>query len=122
LKISYRKGSAIIESRAAVPGELTADPRDRRRLGVKIAALEIGGENIPLDHPMLAEGWHDPEPDGRWTNGRAVVPKALLGGGGSIHISLAATLAYPNHDNTRMKHSGTAAFGGKALDMALIFL
>ena len=103
LKISYRKGSAIIESRAAVPGELTADPRDRRRLGVKIAALEIGGENIPLDHPMLAEGWHDPEPDGRWTNGRAVVPKALLGRCGSIHISLAATLAYPNHENTTFR-------------------
>jgi hypothetical protein len=96
LKIVYRNGSAIIESRAAVPGELTADPRDRRRLGVKIAALEIGGERIPLEHPALAEGWHDPEADGRWTNGRAVIPKCLLGRWRSINISLAATLAYPH--------------------------
>jgi len=95
LTISYKNGSAIIASRSAIPGELTADPRDRRRLGVKIAALEVDGATIPLGHAALRQGWHAPEPDGRWTNGRAVMPKALLRRGGTLTLRLAATLAYP---------------------------
>lgn len=95
LLIRYENGNAIIESRSCVPGELTPDPRDRRRLGVKIAALEIAGEEIPVDHPRLREGWHGPEPDGRWTNGQAIIPKDLLRGSASISLRLAAALAYP---------------------------
>jgi hypothetical protein len=95
LQIRYENGAAFIESRAAIPGDISADPRDRRRLGVKIAALRIGGENVPLAHPALVEGWHLPEPDGRWTNGRAVIPKTLLRGAVPIDITLAATLRYP---------------------------
>lgn len=87
-------GSAAIESRSAIPGHLTPDPRDRRRLGVKIATLAAGGTPIPLDHPDLVEGWHDPEPDGRWTDGHAIIPAALLGGAAPV-IGLAATLDYP---------------------------
>jgi hypothetical protein len=95
LHIRYENGAAIIESRAAVPGELTADPRDKRRLGVKIATIRAGRRMIPLDHPSLTEGWHALEHDGRWTNGRAVIPKDLVGRRGSVEITLAGTLAYP---------------------------
>jgi hypothetical protein len=95
LQIRYENGAAIIASRAAIPGEISADPRDRRRLGVKIAELRIGGTVVSLSHPSLVEGWHGLEPDGRWTNGRAVIPELLLDSFGSVEISLAATLRYP---------------------------
>lgn len=88
-------GSAHITSRTAIPGHVSPDPRDQRKLGVKIAAITRGdGTMIPLDHPSLTVGWHAPEPDGRWTNGRAIIPAALCAGQ-EISISLAATLAYP---------------------------
>ncbi len=93
LAIRTENGGAIIESRSGIPGELTADPRDKRRLGVKIAALHIAGRQVPLAHPLLREGWHAMEPDGRWTNGRAVIPAKLHRG--AITLRLAATLAYP---------------------------
>jgi autotransporter passenger strand-loop-strand repeat protein len=95
LRIRMERGRAVIESRSAIPGEISADPRDRRRLGVKIAALTIGGEMIALDHPALTEGWHDLEPDGRWTDGKAVIPESLLRASAKIDIRVAATLRYP---------------------------
>ncbi len=87
-------GSALIVSRRAVPGLRTADPRDRRMLGVKIAQLLIGGTPVALDDPRLSEGWHDVEPDGRWTNGRARIPAELIGGQ-AITVKIASLLAYP---------------------------
>lgn len=88
-------GSASIESRTAIPGLVTADPRDRRRLGVKIDRLTIGGRNIGLDHEGLTEGWHDPESDGRWTDGCAIIPANLIEGSRDVQVGIAATLSYP---------------------------
>jgi hypothetical protein len=88
-------GAALIESRSAIPGHITQDPRDRRRLGIKIATLTIDGVAIPLDRNELTEGWHDPEPDGRWTDGAALIPAALLAGLSTIEVSVAATMLYP---------------------------
>jgi hypothetical protein len=86
----------VIESKSAIPGLISADPRDRRRLGVKIASLEIGGVAVPLDHPELAQGWHGLEPDGRWTDGAAVIPETLLRGSNkTVTVKIAATLNYP---------------------------
>ncbi len=84
---------ALICSRSARPGEVTPDPRDRRRLGVKVSALSVAGRPIPLDHPALMQGWHAVEPDGRWTDGAALVPAALLNGSLPT-VTLAATLCY----------------------------
>ncbi len=95
LTIHYEKRAAIIVSRSAIPGEIFVDPRDRRRLGVKIASLQVDGHDIPLDHPALTVGWHDLEPDGRWTNGSAEIPTDFLGGSKNLQVSLAATLRYP---------------------------
>jgi len=95
LQIRYENGGAIITCRNAIPGEIFADPRDRRRLGVKIAGLQVDGRNIALDDPALTVGWHHPEPDGRWTNGRAEIPTHLLGGSKNLQVSLAAALQYP---------------------------
>ncbi|HQT67075.1 MAG: hypothetical protein B7Z78_06595 [Rhodospirillales bacterium 20-60-12] len=87
-------GTVIIASRSAIPGHLNPDPRDQRILGVKIKSLHAGAQKIPLDHPDLTAGWHTVEADGRWTNGRAIIP-ATLAKDGPITIELAATLAYP---------------------------
>ena len=96
LQVQYRDdGAAIITSRSAVPAEVTPDPRDGRRLGVKISALMAGDEPVALDHPALAEGWHGMEADGRWTNGAAVVPASLLRGRALTVTSLTAGLRYP---------------------------
>jgi hypothetical protein len=95
LQIRYENGGAIITSRSAIPGELFADPRDRRLLGVKIASLQADGHDIPLDHPALTVGWHDREPDGRWTNGNSEIQIGLLGGFKNLQFTLAATLRYP---------------------------
>ncbi|WP_249675645.1 Hint domain-containing protein [Acidocella sp. C78] len=98
-------GSVVIASRVAVPGELTADPRDRRELGVKIGALKAGDELIALDHPRLAEGWHDVEANGRWTNGAAVIPADLVRGR-DVEITVASTLSYPVITGSRMAARG----------------
>ncbi|CAG4909136.1 unnamed protein product, partial [Acidocella sp. C78] len=96
LRVEYRAdGAAIITSRSAVPAEVTPDPRDRRRLGVKIGALMAGDEPVALDHPALAEGWHGVEADGRWTDGAAVVPASLLKSRVLTVTPLKAGLRYP---------------------------
>jgi hypothetical protein len=87
-------GSVTIQSRSVIPGQLTHDPRDQRILGVKIKSLAAGTQEIALDHPDLTAGWHTVEPDGRWTNGCAIIP-ATLAKGGRITIELAATTRYP---------------------------
>ncbi len=94
LTIRFESGAAIIESRSDIHGDLSPDPGDRRRLGIKIAALSIAGRTIPLDHEALTEGWHTMEPQGRWTNGRAVIPQSLLRGQTDVQIHLAATRTY----------------------------
>jgi hypothetical protein len=94
-------GDSLIRSRVAIPGYLAPDPRDRRTLGVKILTLHAGPRKIPLDHPLLVEGWHSPEPDGRWTNGHAIIPAALHRGD-PITLTLAATLNYPTAPAQRL--------------------
>ena len=107
-------GSVIIASRCAIPGHLTPDPRDRRRLGVKIAALHReDGSAIPLDHPDLTQGWYDPQTDGRWTDGRAVIPAALAQGR-MITFDLAATTRYRLPVSHRMRAAtGTIGCAGE---------
>ncbi len=95
LTIIYQGGSAILASQSAIPGHITPDPRDRRRLGIKVARLSIEGVSIPLDHPDLVEGWHAKEADGRWTNGHAIIPASLLAGSLSVDVDIAATTTYP---------------------------
>jgi hypothetical protein len=95
ISIAYHNGTAIIQSRHAIPGLITPDPRDRRRLGVKIAGITIGSREIPVDHPALVAGWYDAEPDGRWTDGEAVIPAELLAGSTGVTVIVAGTVPYP---------------------------
>ncbi len=88
-------GSVVIRSRSAVPGHVSPDPRDRRRLGVKIGAIvRADGQKVPLDHPGLTQGWHELEADGRWTDGDAVIPASLVGDG-VPQLVVVAREAYP---------------------------
>lgn len=87
-------GSALIASRSTIPGHVTPDPRDCRRLGIKISGIHVGDAEIVLDHPDLVDGWYLPEPDGRWTNGAAIVPAHIVQGK-PISVRLAATAPYP---------------------------
>ncbi|OYV71392.1 MAG: hypothetical protein B7Z67_00030 [Acidiphilium sp. 21-60-14] len=98
-------GSVTIRSRSAIPGHLNPDPRDQRILGVKIKSLKAGAQKIPLDHPDLTEGWHGVEADGRWTNGRAMIPAALTKDG-PITLELAATTQYPAPQPSRLRAAG----------------
>jgi hypothetical protein len=91
-------GGVAIRSRSAVPGHLTPDPRDRRVLGVKIAALEVDGRAIALHDPRLATGWHDLEADGRCTDGMAMVPASLADRPSRLRVTLAATQRYKRED------------------------
>jgi hypothetical protein len=71
---------------AAVPQHVSSDPHgDRRRLGTSVRALSIDDglgvrRTIALDDARLGEGWHEAEPDHRWTDGRARLPADLWAG------------------------------------------
>jgi hypothetical protein len=78
---------------------------DRRRLGVLLRAITIRRGcavlPVPLDHPLLADGWWAPEWHAattlrRWTEGDAVVPLMDAGPGPLLlAVELAATVPYP---------------------------
>jgi Hint domain len=78
---------------------------DSRRLGVQLRAMTIrrGGDivPVPLDHPLLAEGWwapewHAPTTLRRWTKGDAAVPMMEAGPGSFLlEVEVAATVPYP---------------------------
>jgi hypothetical protein len=100
LHVMFNDSDAIIVSRSTIPGHTAPDPRDRRRLGVKISGITIDDAAIPLDHSDLTNGWHTQESDGRWTNGRAIIPASILKGSRSVSLTVASTLTYPiEHDN-----------------------
>ena len=98
-------GVVRLLSRSAVPSETTPWIDERRRLGVMVRALVLRAgaavTPIPLDHPMLHEGWwapewHAPTKLYRSTNGNAMLP--LPGGPGVpclLEVDVADTVAYP---------------------------
>ncbi len=86
-------------SRATRPADLCAWLDDRRPLGVQVRRLTVrqGGESrdIPMDDPVLADGWWAPEYDGRdacrWTNGEATLMPMK---GGMIEVHLRERMRY----------------------------
>ena len=79
--------SLRLRSRRSPPGRAGA-PRDRP-LGLCLTSLmaQVGDvvTSLPLDHPGLCQGLHEPERAGesmwRWTDGDTPLPMSLLGGG-----------------------------------------
>ncbi|MBV9116007.1 MAG: Hint domain-containing protein [Acetobacteraceae bacterium] len=93
--------SLRVASRRFVPAEQTPYVDDWRRLGVAVGAITLrtasGSQDIALDHPDLAQGWHAAERQGalawRWTDGDAALPLACLEGG-VLELRVHATGAY----------------------------
>ncbi|MDD2877775.1 MAG: Hint domain-containing protein [Acidiphilium sp.] len=103
----------VLLSHAMVPAESDAGSRDRRRLGLDIAALEIEGSDglraIGLNDPMLRTGWHCEEKTHRWTNGEAQIPAALLEGGHALIVRLHAPASGNDDGSTERDAARVAA-------------
>jgi hypothetical protein len=92
---------ATIRSRAAAPSDLRPWLDDRRRLGVSVSRIVLRSgtsrTDIPVDHPALADGWHDVELAGtrlwRWTDGGALLP--VSAGTNMIELHLSGSVEYP---------------------------
>ncbi|MBV8615038.1 MAG: Hint domain-containing protein [Acetobacteraceae bacterium] len=93
--------SLRLVSRSFVPAERTPYVDDWRRLGVAVSAIALrtasGFQDIALDQPAFARGWHAAERQGallwRWTDGDAVLPLACAEGG-VLEVRVHATGAY----------------------------
>lgn len=98
IDLIHPSANVMLVSNAMVPAEYDAASRDRRRLGLDIASLEVetmgGSRTIGLGEPRLRAGWHDDEETHRWTNGEALVPASLLEGGQALIIRLNALATY----------------------------
>jgi hypothetical protein len=64
-------GEVRLLSRSFVPEEFDPVANDRRRLGIAVAALRVGGRRLP--RAALGGGWHAAEPAWRWTDGDATL-------------------------------------------------
>lgn len=73
--LSRPSGNARLVSPAFVPAIVVPGLEDQRCLGVPVARLIADGHALPLDHPLLHQGWHAPEPGLRWTAGAATLPR-----------------------------------------------
>ena len=84
-------------SNAATPSKMEPWREDRRRLGLSVRRIRVGGEDLPLDHPALSAGWWGLERHGdlpaRWTDGNAVLPIAP-GGARTLEITAGRLAGY----------------------------
>ena len=80
-------------SRAGVPAHVHQDGVDTRPLGVGLADLALDGRG--LADSAFGAGWHDAEPELRWTDGDAVVTP---GGAGVLSFTVALTGLYWEDD------------------------
>jgi hypothetical protein len=96
-----------IISRAGAPSALRPWLDDRRRLGVSVSRITlrhgVGLTEVPVDHPLLTQGWHDVERDGRrlwrWTDGSAFLP--VPEGTYMIELQLTGSTEYPSESIAR---------------------
>jgi antigen 43 len=109
-------GQARLVSRAAAPCDRQPWVEDRRRLGVMVSRLTLRCgdvvEPIPLDHPMLVDGWWAVEGAARrlwrWTNGDAALPLAY-DDDAILEVELGGTMAYPLQSLGHDKHERSVA-------------
>jgi hypothetical protein len=91
-----------LRSRVWMPGGLSAESEDMRRLGVRVRQMvaigPAGRRAIALDDPALGTGFYPVEREGadawRWTNGAALIPAGLLGDATALEVTLAGTGSY----------------------------
>ena len=68
--------TVTLRSRTWIPLLTAPDGTDTRTLGVAISRVTLDGRNLALESPVLASGWHTPEPHWRWTDGAAGIDAA----------------------------------------------
>jgi hypothetical protein len=96
-----RPNEIRIASRNAIPQEIGLSA-DLRRLGVSIERIVLRSKNVTIaidpGEASLAEGFHEAEPDHRWTDGDALLPRHFhecLSGGLTVEIRAGALDCYP---------------------------
>jgi glycosyltransferase involved in cell wall biosynthesis len=96
---SPRRSFRIL-SRADKPSETRGSP-DTRTLGILLSSLTITSEGlsrvVSIRDPRLREGFQEPEPEHRWTNGCAVLPLELFRNTGDkvrVEIYVCGTMTY----------------------------
>jgi hypothetical protein len=95
-------------SGAGVPAEISADPRDRRALGVAVTGLALvaNGEYLPIKLDDAAhEGFHAMEENHRWTNGAARIALPAYSGRAVLEVAIngqAARWSATNPPDRRM--------------------
>jgi hypothetical protein len=63
--------SVRFRSRTWTPAHVDPSSDDARSLGIAVGRLWLDGREASLASPALGWGWHDPEPEWRWTLGDA---------------------------------------------------
>lgn len=94
-----------VVSRSGSPATSRPWRDDQRQLGVAIERIRFqaagGLSDVPMDHPVLIDGWHKAERLGirlfRWTDGAAMltVPPEMIATGGILELHLSGTVPYP---------------------------
>jgi hypothetical protein len=94
-------GTVRVASRSAVPAEVSARSRDRRRLGIAVRNLVLSAPDIAITvshhHAALSEGFWKAEAAHRWTDGCARLPDELLrhfADGFTLEVHLGPRLRY----------------------------
>jgi hypothetical protein len=79
-----------LESSAGAPADVTADPSDRRTLGVAITGLALinGGRRTELPLSAAHEGVYASEAGYRWTNGAAQIRLPAYAGRAVLEVSI----------------------------------
>ncbi len=67
---------AVLVSRSERPADIFPASTDCRRLGVSVAQITLDDVAVVMSDAILGEGWHEQEPNGRWTNGAAAIAVA----------------------------------------------
>jgi hypothetical protein len=98
--------SGRLVSKCFVPAQMVPDSVDHRRLGVAVAAVRLDGETVDHDDPRLTDGWHDPEPGLRWTDGDAGM---VLAGARVLAVDVAMVGRYwAEREAAAARHTSTA--------------
>jgi hypothetical protein len=75
-------GAIWLASRSAVPAEVEAASRDRRRLGIPVNRIVLRDDDLRTEighaRSSLRDGFHEDEKGQRWTDGMARLPDELL--------------------------------------------
>jgi fibronectin-binding autotransporter adhesin len=79
-----------LRSSTFVPAGLDPACEDCRTLGVRLLGLALDGTELGLDAPVLARGFHDVEPDGRWTDGSGLLVLEPSSQSRTLSLTLAA--------------------------------